>query len=445
MAQQRALVGTALGPSHIVKVPLGPRSLAEMSLKVAIDNVKLIESLGQIAPQYVDPILAAVKSAEQLHTLELNSDDIYDETEKHWKRIITKDFPLLAAKHGYAPQNPKSWHKVYGKYKQLDTEQLAAATEKMKQGFAAHSQEKQSRASTIISAERGGKLRKPKVRSGWGPSRGDQTFISATRAQLRREAKCFKLPTPSGKLPVRPGQIKKPPPGMVDEHRRMEYRNSIPEPPPVIRAPRPRPTPAATGSADDREKREARLSQIKNAGQPKAAAANNVLSFSDDEGPDNYLSGDAKLFGDADNDDLFGELEHKKPAASASSSRQGPRSMPQPATNQSLKRQRSLKATDTEQPTKRHHGVEKTPPSALLSSNKALRQPTKPLRKGLLATPGANQRFQKPSGKNVPQSAPKTVAPGAVAPRKSFPTRIGSSQLPRGYPSPEFQLYSPRS
>ncbi|KAH6853709.1 hypothetical protein B0I37DRAFT_13753 [Chaetomium sp. MPI-CAGE-AT-0009] len=404
MAQPRVLVGTPLGPGDAVKAPRGARSLAEMSLKVAIDNVKLIEGLGQLAPQYIDPILSAVKSAEHLHDLELNSDDIYNETPKHWKRIIKKDFPILSAKHDYAPQNPKSWHKVYGKYKQLDMEQLAAATEKMKQGFAAHSQEKQTRASTIISAERGGKLRQPKVRSGWdpprfGPPRGNQSFISATRAQLRREARCFNRPTASGKLPVRPGQIKKPPPGMIDDHRRMEYRNSIPEPPPLIRAPRPRTTPAATGSADDREKKESRLSQIKNSGQPKAGTAKSVLRFSDDEASGDPLSDDAELFGDADDDDLFGDLEHKKP--SASSSRQ-PRSMPQPATKQSFKRQRSLGDTDTEQLTKRHRGVGITTPHVLPSPNKAPNQSVKPRPKSLSATPGTTQRLQKPSGKNVP-------------------------------------------
>lgn len=443
MAQKRTLVETPLGPRHVVEIPLGPRSLAEMSLKVAIDNVKMIQSLGDIPPCYLDPILQAVKSAEQLHLLELNSHDIYDETAKHWERLIKKDFPVLANKHDYVPQNRKSWHKIYDKYKQLDEEQLAAATEKLKQGFAVRTQEKQSRASTIISAEKGGRLHKTKARPAFNmfnPSpRSDRSFISNTRAQLRREALCFNRPTPSGKLPVRAGQIKKPPPAMLDDHRRMESRNSIPEPPPMIRAPRQRPAPAAIGSVQNRKEGESRLLQIKNGGQPKAGPAKNVLSFSDDEGSDAPLQDDADLFGEADDDDLFGELEHEKKASSAPSLPQKSRSVPQPVATQSSKRPRSVEDTNAGQPTKRPRVLGTTTTFTTPSSNKALMQPLKPRPKGLSAAPGTNQAPRK----ITPKSPPKAAAPSAAPPRRSFSAKIGFSQLPRGHPSLEFQPHRP--
>ena len=442
MDRKRTLVETPLGPRNVVEIPLGPRSLAEMSLKVAIDNVKMIQSLGDIPHCYLDPILHVVKSAEQLHVFELNSHDIYDETAKHWERMIKKDFPVLANKHDYVPQNRKSWHKIYDKYKQLDEEQLAAATEKLKQGFAVRTQEKQSRASTIISAEKGGKLHKTKARptfNMFNTPRSDRSFISNTRAQLRREALCFNRPTPSGKLPVRAGQIKKPPPAMLDDHRRMESRNSIPEPPPMIRTPRQRPAPSATGSIQNRKEGESRLLQIKNAGQPKAGPAKNVLSFSDDEGSDAPLQDDADLFGEADDDDLFGDLEPEKKASSASSSPQKSHSVPQPAATQSFKRHRSVVDTNAGQPTKRPRIVGTTTTSTIPSPNKAPNQPLKPRPKGLSAAPGTNQAPRKVA----PKSPPKAAAPGTASPRRSFSARIGFSQLPRGHPSLEFQLHRP--
>jgi elongin-A len=414
-----------------------------MSLKVAIDNVKMIQSLGDIPPCYLNPILQVVKSAEQLHLLELNSHDIYDETAKYWERIIKRDFPVLANKHDYAPQNRKSWHKIYDKYKQLDEEQLAAATEKLKQGFAVRTQEKQSRASTIVSAEKGGKLHKAKARPTFNmfntPPRSDRSFISNTRAQLRREALRFNRPTPSGKLPVRAGQITKPPPAMLDDHRRMESRNSIPEPPPMIRAPRQRPDAAATGSLQNRKEGESRLLQIKNAGQPKPEPAKKVLSFSDDEGPDAPLQDDADLFGEADDDDPFGDLKHETKASCALSSPQMSRPVPQPAAAQFSKRPRSVENTDAGQPTKRPRAVGTTTTSTMPSSNKALIQPLKPRPKGLTTAPGTNQAPRK----TAPKPSPKAAAPGAAPPRRSFSARIGFSQLPRGHPSLEFQLHHP--
>ncbi|KAH6650812.1 RNA polymerase II transcription factor SIII subunit A-domain-containing protein [Chaetomium tenue] len=429
MDQQRTLVQTSLGPRLVVEVPLGARSLAEMSLKVAIDNVKMIQSLGDIPPCYLDPILQAVKSAEQLHVIEINSYDIYDETEKHWKRIIKKDFPILANRHDYAPQNRKSWHKIYDKYKQLDNEQLAAATEKLMKGFAVHTQEKQSRASTIISAEKGGKLRKAKAKPGFNTPRSDGSFISNTRAQLRREAFRFSRPTPSGQLPVQPNQIKKPPPAMVDDHRRMAYGNSIPEPPPMIRTPRQRSAPNATGSVQNRNEGESRLLQIKNGGQPNTGPAKNVLSFSDDEGPNDSLPNDADLFGDADDDDLFGDLEQENKPSSASSPQKS-RPAPRPVPTQSSKRRRNVEDIDTGQPTKRPRGFGTTTTSALLLPNKAPNQPLKPRPKGLSAAPGTNQALRK----IPPGSSPKAVAPSAAPLRRSFPAHTGFSQSPRGHP-----------
>ena len=92
----------------------GPRSLVEMCMKVAIENIHLITSLRNMPHQYIHKFLVAVRSAAQLHALEVDSDeDIYEDTPVHWKRIIAKDFPILSAKYNYVPKDPKSWYKVW--------------------------------------------------------------------------------------------------------------------------------------------------------------------------------------------------------------------------------------------------------------------------------------------------------------------------------------------
>lgn len=83
-------------------------------MKVALDNIHLITSLRNMPNQYVQQFLGAVRSAEQLNTIELDSDeDIYEDSPVHWRRIIARDFPILSRKNNFVPSNPRSWYKVW--------------------------------------------------------------------------------------------------------------------------------------------------------------------------------------------------------------------------------------------------------------------------------------------------------------------------------------------
>ncbi|KAK4038725.1 RNA polymerase II transcription factor SIII subunit A-domain-containing protein [Parachaetomium inaequale] len=433
-----------------VETPIGPRSLADMCLTLAIDNIRHIVSLGDLPRHLTDPLLNAVKTAEQLHTLELNSDDIYDETPSHWIRIISRDFPALARRHNYAPQNPKSWHKVYDKYKKLEEEEIAAATEKLSKQLAARTEQKQSRAATIISAEEGGKLRRTRAQPGFTSRAPKGSFIQQTRKQLRVESRRFNLPTPTGQLYVPPGQIKKVPDFMVEDARRRELSSQAIRPPPPLnwgRGPSGivqdrEGKEAQTASARDREEREARLLKIKNAGQSKAGTTGNILSFSDDEddaevvdltgGPE---AEDADLFGGLGPDeDLFGDVVPKKTVSSASSSsRKGP--PPPPTANQAAKRRRSIEAKAPEQPAKRRRGLEETTTSASSAPKTARVTPPptanpslKRRSTGLSAAPGANRGLQPP-----PKPVSKTTAKSNASSRPSVAPTV-DDQPPRSHP-----------
>jgi elongin-A len=393
----------------------GTRSLAETCLKVAVDNIHLINNLGgAMPPHFLQPILRAVKTAAQLHELEVNSDDIYDETAKHWQRFITRDFRALSTKHNYVPQDRKSWHKVYDKYKKLQDEQIAAATEKLRQEFAAHDEHKHSRTSHIISGQQSTKLRPAKAKAGWNAPREKKTFIRKTRDRVRLEASRFNLRTPTGKLIVPPGQINK----KVAENRLHELR--IASLPSASLAPARRPG-AKTASELDRERMEERLRRIKNPTESNSGIPANVIAFSDDENDTEPRGRSAKsknknddLFGDLESDDIFDDPKPKKTATSAVSSSKGS-SVPRTATTQSTKRRWDAEETTTEQPAKRRRADEE-------SATSRPPQPATILRRSKLlsAAPGANAALlaRKPA---PPQTSTRTNAP--PKPSATAPTR----------------------
>jgi elongin-A len=208
---------------------------------------------------------------------------------------------------------------VYDKYKKLQDEQIAAATEKLRQEFAAHDEHKHSRTSHIISGQQSTKLRPTKAKPGWNAPREKKTFIRKTRDQVRIEASRFHLRTPTGKLVVPPGQINK----KVVENRLYEAR--IASLPSASHAPTIRPG-AKTASELDREKMEERLRRIKNPTESNSGIPAKVITFSDDEDdaePSGRSAGSKTknddLFGDLESDDLFDDLKPKKTATYAAS------------------------------------------------------------------------------------------------------------------------------
>ncbi|GAB1310376.1 RNA polymerase II transcription factor SIII subunit A [Madurella fahalii] len=402
----------------------GPRSLAEMCMAVAIDNIKNITSFGSLPAELVSPLLRLVKTADHLHALEVDSDDLYGATAEHWQRIIKKDFPILSSKHNFVPESPKSWFKVWQMYRKLEEEANAAATEKLKQGLAAHKEQRDSHRAVIISAKESRNLRLPKppgprTSRHWSlQPRQKQTFLSKTRAELAARAKHFKLATPTGKLQVPAGQIKNAPEAMLNNARIALQAN------PEIRTIRaPRKTVPQSMSAREREMKErgARLLQIKRTatGTPalndredqlpknKSSATANIVRFSDDEDQGGH-GGD----GLDEYDDLFGDL------ASDSPSRHGALSV---------------------------ELLEESVPSQSQSTPK---QASK-RRRGLSAAPGANKITEtaKSPPKTSTRDAPPTfpagqTSPGAAPPKPTPHTADLSTgpQLPAGSSSLPMQL-----
>lgn len=346
---------------------VGPRSLVELCLSKAFENIHLISGLGSMPPNHTKTLLRGVRTAAQLRSWELKSDDIYDETAEHWARLIKKDFPVLLAKHNYSPSDSKSWHKVYDLYKKLNDDQIAASTQKMMQDFAAKNAEKTSRVTKFISGDTSATLQKHRTKSSSsGAPRGKQTFLQKTKQELRREAGRFHLPTPTGKLAVPVGQIKKVPQSML---RAAQIAN---QPPIIPGSMTQAPEKIANSNCPGLHEKEACLRRIKTSIPSDVTVTKNIVSFTDsaDEPDNDDLSGEDLSI---DDDDLFGDFPKKPtPAASTKPATVSP---PTAAAHQPL----------TKRPRSPDPEVNLT-----ASTSSSVPPPPKRRAKGLSAAPGAN-------------------------------------------------------
>jgi elongin-A len=282
------------------------RSLVDMCKNVAVRNIsKITDGLGDTPTKYIIDILRAVKTGEQLHQLEENTPDIYDLTAEHWRRIIESDFPKMARENNWVPKNPKSWYKVWLKYKKTHEANVAAATEKMRAYYVAEQKKKEERHALFIEMSRSKELPAPPKRgSHWSTSteRIKPSPLAKVKLQARKESR-MKRTIITGVLGANPSQLTRAPEHMIRD-KRIERQPEIPPPPatmtPAVRAPG-----GISGRNAGREQREreARLLRIKGAG-----SSANVLSFDDDDDEAGLTSKGGVL------DDLFGELESSEPS-----------------------------------------------------------------------------------------------------------------------------------
>ncbi|KAK4191833.1 hypothetical protein QBC35DRAFT_486075 [Podospora australis] len=288
---------------------LGPRSLTETCLKVAIKNIEQIDSLGDLPPEYAVRMIRYVKTAEQLRRWELDqTDDIYNQTEEFWMKMIQKQFPSLARQHNFQPKEKRHWHKVYAKYKQMADKEVEDASSALAEKMAAMKNEKTSRQAKVLSVPDSRRLPVPKERTaaGRGPHwstlpKEKKSFLSKTKKQVAAQQARFKVNTPIKRAPI--GKVLEAPASMLRDarvERQFDAAATLNNSTPIHPASQPA-TQAETEAQRLQRERESRLLSIKGKGSGKPA---NVVEFSDDE--DDIRHGAAA--DDADID-LFGESE----------------------------------------------------------------------------------------------------------------------------------------
>ncbi|KAI1354086.1 RNA polymerase II transcription factor SIII subunit A-domain-containing protein [Xylaria sp. FL0043] len=312
------------------------KSLVELCTAVCIRNIKDITDIGTIPYAIARPILLKVDSAVQLRQIEVNSPQLAADTTEFWKRLIARDFPVLSRREAFVPKNPKSWHKIYAKYQQMDTEAKRAAKERLQSAYKGIQEEKDRTVSKVVTYDSRKLPRLPRdvrpqvgVRAKSnraGPDQSELRFTGGSRTKTNtpksllkramREAKEIstrnRLNTSAGAGYVRPGQIAKAPVGMVQE------KVNKARPVTGIRPPSHRLQ--SSSRQPELEDREARLRKAKEMTSQKGGS-----HISDEDLDDLDLEGDDGPIG-LEVDDLEALTDRHEPSYPAGPSRSGPSS-----------------------------------------------------------------------------------------------------------------------
>ncbi|KAI1280023.1 RNA polymerase II transcription factor SIII subunit A-domain-containing protein [Xylaria sp. FL0933] len=312
------------------------KSLVELCTAVCIRNIKDITDIGTIPYAIARPILLKVDSAVQLRQIEVNSPQLAADTAEFWKRLIARDFPVLSRREAFVPKNPKSWHKIYAKYQQMDTEAKRAAKERLQSAYKGIQEEKDRTVSKVVTYDSRKLPRLPRdvrpqvgVRAKSnraGPDQSELRFTGGSRTKTNtpksllkramREAKEIstrnRLNTSAGAGYVRPGQIAKAPVGMVQE------KVNKARPVTGIRPPSHRLR--SISGQPELEDREARLRKAKEMTSQKGGSY-----ISDEDLDDLDLEGDDGPIG-LEVDDLETLTDRHEPSSPAGPSRSGPSS-----------------------------------------------------------------------------------------------------------------------
>lgn len=304
---------------------MAPPTLVDICIRKCIKHAAMIHDLGDLPFHLAKPILRRIDSANQLREIELNSPHFADETTEIWKKLIARDFPNWHKKN-YVPKNPRSWYRVYAKYKRENDAELAAAQDKLKNAFSALKAHKDARTTGSIQTKDLPRLPKDgrPVGAARGPGRGlpdhltwgggsrtkltdGQSFLKKARREAREIAYRRQLATPTGKLKVPEGQITRAPEAMVQQYRVQKQEELR------IRAPRKPKSEAQLAEEAERRDREARLLKIKNLAGARPAQM--VSDSEDDDEDEDYGEGyrglEDILGYDDDNPDIFGGGEEE--------------------------------------------------------------------------------------------------------------------------------------
>jgi elongin-A len=298
-------------------------------------NLGKIYSFGDLPYHLIRPVLFKINNPEQLREVEMYSTYVEGETEELWRRLIARAFPNWEKKN-YVPKDPRSWYKVYEKYKREEAQEIAEAEAKLAGAFGALKSEADQQKSLLVSQRLMPRLPKEGRGSGWrrdvgrdvpdhlswgGGSRTKSVVKKAMR-EAREAANRRTLSTPTGQLRIPEGQIRKAPQALINDYRIKQ------QPFALARPPRSKPKTEAQ-MADDaaRRERERRLLNIKIS---SSARPEQVVSDSDSDDYDNENHGGAGRGRYLD--DLFSDEEVEDEAPPPSRKPTKPPVKPSPST-----------------------------------------------------------------------------------------------------------------
>ena len=129
---------------------MGAPTLVSIAQRAAVKHVDDIQGFADTPLHLIRPILAKVRSPEQLQKMEADSPHIIGpDTVRLWKDFISRDI-ANGDRNELEPKNPGSWWKVYRKLKRQDEEKQAIAKQILRESLGEHEAARQSKQTTFL-------------------------------------------------------------------------------------------------------------------------------------------------------------------------------------------------------------------------------------------------------------------------------------------------------
>ncbi|PWN48987.1 hypothetical protein IE53DRAFT_168960 [Violaceomyces palustris] len=158
-------------------------SLASMCKRVILRNMNAVQDVGDMPFRIARDILEQCR-VDQLILLEENSPHLLEHTDSIWKRNCLRDFVQVRKKYEENLQKePSSWRRLYLRKQGEIEEQKAGAAQRIKDRYASHRAEKESK-KLVVSDTFLGKTPKRGGNGGWGsitPVTKGQSLINKAR------------------------------------------------------------------------------------------------------------------------------------------------------------------------------------------------------------------------------------------------------------------------
>ncbi|KAH7119088.1 RNA polymerase II transcription factor SIII subunit A-domain-containing protein [Dendryphion nanum] len=166
-------------------------SLYEIAKTRLIQNIGMLNDIGDLPYSFLAPVLRHVQVPAQLLELEQNCGQIVGETGEIWLRFIKRDIPDWEKK-SHTPRDPKNWSRVYRKLKKEAEQEKQEQEEKLRETMRALQQSRAGMQTKIIESRvpidpNAARRRAMSARSsGWGTPGAPLKTGKAAFDKLRR-------------------------------------------------------------------------------------------------------------------------------------------------------------------------------------------------------------------------------------------------------------------
>lgn len=160
----------------------GVQSLRSLALRGCIRHVNLINNVGSLPFELVEPILKKIK-AEQLETIEKNCPQIRANSELLWKRLIETDFTNRVVPG-------KDFRKTYARYHKEKQKHLNVAKQRLRLNMMQQEKEKEAKKTIQLQKDPIAERKKQRVKMSSRAPAGSR-YLHQTYNALKQKGSLF--------------------------------------------------------------------------------------------------------------------------------------------------------------------------------------------------------------------------------------------------------------